>query len=241
MIEMSGLEDYREKVNFGKGHYFYNGEPVPRVTEIISRCTHEDYLMSWSNSLGFRHQPYKKVLQAAADYGTATHSALETYIKTGKMDPSAPKAPIDAFERWWKSIHENYKKVKVIGQEFQLTCPYFGGTYDMILSLDGVMTMVDFKTSNHITYKYFLQLAAYWFMLDYNKKLNIKLDRLIILRLDKVRPNYETFMIDLRNAEHREFFEDCREAFLAMVYAYWVDNSVSRKFDLLKSKKKSIF
>ena len=38
--------------------------------------------------------------------------------------------------------------------EETITCPYFGGTYDFLVEINGRNWLIDFKTSNHIGYKY---------------------------------------------------------------------------------------
>ena len=62
-------------------------------------------------------------------------------------------------------VNENMP-FRVIETEKQLVCPYFGGTLDCLAEIDGRIYIIDFKTSNHITYKYFLQLAAYKYMIE---------------------------------------------------------------------------
>jgi len=58
------LEDL-EKISLGlcEGAYVYNGKHVPRVTNILGKTIHEDYLMQWSNSLGFKRKSYSKTLK----------------------------------------------------------------------------------------------------------------------------------------------------------------------------------
>ena len=46
--------------------YNYNNIPVPRVTEILSKTIHEDYIVKWANYLGFKHLNYQDELDKYA-------------------------------------------------------------------------------------------------------------------------------------------------------------------------------
>lgn len=215
----------------GDKHYTCNGISVPRVTQILSTCMHNEGLMYWANYLGFKHQGYKEVLNQAADYGTKVHEALEHYIKGEPIDARTPLNPIQAFENWWKQVSTT-NKVKVLGQEFSLTCPWYGGTYDMLLEINGKPWLVDFKTSNHIRISYSLQLAAYRNMLRYNKIVS-DISGFIVLRLFKDRPEFEEFIIDMMRPEERAFMDQCSRTFNAMAYQFWNMTSLQSQFDKL--------
>ena len=225
---MEDLEKIRPELDTDR--YKWNGMPVPRVTSIISKTIHEDFLMYWANSLGFKRKGYKKTLDAAADYGTKTHDALEKFLKGEPISEGAPMNPIDGFKSWWDLITKN-NSVKIIGQEFKLTCPWFGGTYDMLLEINGKIYLVDFKTSNHLSYKYCLQLAAYEYMLRYNKICEIS--GIIILQLCKEYPTYNEFVLDFSNPNHAEYFKFCEQTFLSMVYTYYHILEAEKQYKLI--------
>lgn len=211
------------------GYYSYNGLRVPRVTKILSSCMHNDSLMYWANHLGFKKQSYKETLDRAAEYGTIVHESLEKYIKGEDLDIDVPLHPIHGFEKWWKELTSS-NQVKVLGQEFSLTCPWYGGTYDMLLEINGQPWLVDFKTSNHIRVNYCLQLAAYRNMLRFN---NIVSDiaGIIILRLHKDKPEYEEFVLDLIDPKQRAFMDQCSATFNAMAYQYWNMIDINNQFE----------
>lgn len=207
--------------------YTCNKNIVPRVTQIISACMHEDYIVQWANSLGFKHKSYKETLNMYADYGTVVHEALEKYIKGEELPPDVPMNPINAFEKWWDQISSN-NEVKVLGQEFKLSCPYYGGTYDMLLSINGKPWLIDFKTSTHISFRYCLQLAAYREMLRYNNIADVS--GVLVLRLFKDKPLFEEFILDMSNPEHRLFLDNCSKMFHSMVYQYWWRYALEKEY-----------
>lgn len=210
--------------------YEYNGVNVPRVTKIIQDCMYEDYIPQWANSLGFKHKSYRETLNFYADYGTAVHKALEDHIKGNPLPPETPMYPIHAFENWWKQLSSN-NEVKVLGQEFKLSTPYYGGTYDMLLSINGNPWLVDFKTSNHVNFRYCLQLAAYREMLRYNNIADVS--GVMILRFFKDRPLFEEFILDMNIPNHKEFLDNCLRMFHCMVYQYWWRHQLEQDFNTI--------
>lgn len=196
--------------------YFYNGKPVPRVTEILSRCIHNDALMNWANSLGFKHKSYKLTLEEAATIGSIVHEAIEKYLADETC--LSNEFGFLAFKKWWDMIHTN-NEIKIIGSEQELVCPWFGGTYDMLIEINGKLWLVDFKTSNHVTMNYFLQLAAYRYILW--TEYGIQLQGAIILQLNKYEVSFQEYVLDFSIISHYEFIEHCTTTFLSLVYAYY--------------------
>lgn len=222
--------------------YTYNGKNVPRVTEILSKMIHEDYLMYWANNLGFSHRKYEKVLFDAANFGTKAHYGIECFLKEKDIPLNTPMTPIDSFRLWWEAINKN-NNVEVVAQEQKLVCEWFGGTYDLLLKINGCLFLVDFKTSNHVTYKYYMQLSAYSYML---KKQGIYISGVIILQLNKTSPGYNEFVLDFSNKKDKDYFEMCEKTFLALVYGYyhihWLEeefkNGVKAKIQSTRGDKK---
>lgn len=217
---------------------------VPRVTEILSAMLHEDYLMDWSNSLGlYQHKKYRETLEMFALIGTYTHEAIENYFRGDQFDPRNYYETIrmqvvnafNSFLEWW-SIIERQKDHKILMQEESLICKYFGGTLDMLIRINGKIYIVDFKTSNHSSYKHFLQLSAYRYMLEETK--DIKVDGCIILMLDKKICKFTELVLDFEVPEHCQFIDNCEEAFLSLVYAFYNRGIVETQFKELFGKGK---
>lgn len=209
------LEQQTQELSLKEKKYFHNGIPVPRVTEIISKMISEEYLLYWANGLGFKHQSYKKTIEAAADLGSLTHDLIHRFL-TDKPSPTN-NIPYLAFRKWWMDINAS-NEVKVIGAEQELTCPYFGGTYDLLIEINGLLYLVDFKTSNHVSYKYFLQLAAYKYMLELQ---GYNIAGCIILQLDKKEIKYTEYPLVFSNKDHFEYIQRSLHTFLSLVYSYY--------------------
>ena len=220
--------------------YQYQGYNVPRVTEILSDMLHEDFLMTWANNIGlYQKKKYKDVLEQAATKGSYVHDAIEDYIQNGNdLDietvMSGYRKEVNyaygSFRAWWDNLCSK-RKIKVIMQEQKLVCPWFGGTLDLLVEIDGRIYLLDFKTSNHASYKYFLQLAAYIYILKYFY--GIEVYGCGIIKLDKKSIHFEEYIIDKAMPEYGEFIELCQTTFLSLVYAYYNRLAVQSRYNNL--------
>lgn len=194
------------------------GYTIPRVTEILSTMIHSDALMYWANSLGFKRIRYKDELNRAANTGTAAHSAIEVFLNN-KYE-SNDNIPFLGFMLWYNIVTiEKGIPIEVIYTEHSIYCQWFGGTLDALLRIGGKIYLVDFKTSNHVTYKYFLQLAAYRYMLRVVE--GIEIDGVIVLQMNKTEPGFNEYLLNFSIQDHLEFINHCENTFLSLVYGYF--------------------
>lgn len=201
--------------------YMHKGIKVPRVTSILDKTINKPGLVEWANGLGFKHLGYHKVLNEAATIGTETHNYIENYLKNdikNMIEYKEVYSCVSAFHKWWKDINSAYK-VRIIGEEKKLTCPWFGGTYDILLELDGERILIDFKTSNSIKVDYFYQLAAYRYLI--NLTYGSDIDSCMILKLSKTNGSYETVYVDLHDSNGEKFMSDCHDTFFSLVRSYF--------------------
>ena len=203
-----------ENTYFSK--YEYNGRKIPRVTTILSAMMHADTLMYWANNLGFKGIRYKEFMTEAANIGTEAHFRIEMFLKE-KLE-SEDNVPYLGFKQWWNDIISGGNTIEVVGSEIELKCPYFGGTADALVKINGGYYLIDFKTSNHVTYKYFLQLAAYQYMLSLQ---GIYLSGVIVLQLDKEEVGYNEYSLHYSDPSHKDFMDKCTNSFFSLVYAFY--------------------
>lgn len=223
MNEMVKILEKMPPINV-ESDYIHNGIIVPRVTKILSKCIHSDSLMYWANSLGFKHQSYAKTLDAAANVGHHAHENIDNFLSNDNYEADATSMPnqsynaYQSFLKWFTDIN-NAANVRVIFHEKSLACKYFGGTLDGLYEINGKIYLVDYKTSNHITFKYILQLAAYRYML--RNELGIEIDGCIILQLSKNSVSYNEFVLNFTNPDHLKYINDCEYTFLSLVNSYY--------------------
>lgn len=171
-----------------------------RVTEILSYIS-EESLMYWANSLGFKGISYKKELSRYAVIGTKVHSEIERFL-SGDRDLNTinpedyTQAGFYAFISWYdEQVNKFGKTIEILGLEQSFEGKYFKGTIDCIMRVDGLLYLVDFKTSNHIGYKYFMQLAAYEYL--WSKAGNEPVFGFMIIQLNRDNPaKYATYTLD---------------------------------------------
>lgn len=205
--------------------YEFNGHSVPRVTEVISKMIEEPSIAGWANSLGFKHQSYNKTREMYAQIGSATHHAIESYLHGQPIPIDAPQYPMQSFVVWWEEMKK--LKAQALSTEQALVCELYGGTYDCIMTANGKTYLIDFKTSNHITYKYWLQLSAYTRIL---REQGVMIDACLILQLSKYGVAFREYLLDLSLPQHVDYLAVCERTFLSLLYGYYHIKYLERRF-----------
>lgn len=124
--------------------------------------------IDWLKKARFRTAPGERT---ATELGTAVHVACEEYAITGTRPDVDPDVEpfLEQFEKWCQRVQPEYQAAEVT-----VYSPTYGyaGTADAFLTVDGVRTIVDYKTSRETLDKrgnkrtpypeqVALQLAAY--------------------------------------------------------------------------------
>jgi len=196
-----------------KVHTIYKnkeGVRVPGVTTALG-ILNKPALIYWAWDLGMQGIDYKAFRDDKADIGTLTHLLALSHEKKELPDTDYfTQAQIDLAETCflkyldWRDRHE----IKSIFLEKQSVSEMFqyGGTLDHYCLLDGVKTLIDYKTGKAIYSEQFYQLAAYRQLLNEE---GYRVDQCIILRLGRnEEEGFETkTMTDL--SKQLEVFLSC--------------------------------
>jgi len=153
-----------ETTSTGRKYQCPDGISYPSVTTVLSILS-EDAIRAWRKRVG--EVEANKISHRAATRGTAVHSIIEDYINNKE----------DYTEGYMPNVIENFKDVKgilderigkVYAQEVPLYSSHLGlaGRVDCVAEFDGVLSIVDFKTSRKLKKKewiegYFIQESAY--------------------------------------------------------------------------------
>jgi len=148
----------------GKRHYVTpSGELYPSITTILGEFSKAS-IQEWRKRVG--ETEANKISGKASRRGTSVHSVCEAYIKNedGYLDGQTPNI-IELF----KTIEPFLERIdNVHGVELALYSDHFGiaGRTDCIAEFDGVLSVIDYKTSNKIKKKewcekFFAQGAFY--------------------------------------------------------------------------------
>lgn len=181
----------KEKVNKTvKAHIRYklaDGSHAVGVTTITGLLD-KPQLKLWANRIGLQGIEIGKYVDDKAAIGTLSHKMIldffekkETDIKdyTPEQVSQAQNSLISFFA--WEKQH----KVEIIQTEYQGVSETFkfGGTFDLLAKIDGITTLIDFKTSSGIYKEMFYQLAGYKLLVEEN--LHIFPERYAILNIPR--------------------------------------------------------
>ena len=152
-----------------KAHTIYklrDGTRVPSVTTIVSLLDKSKFLVPWANRLGLQGIDSTKYVDALADVGTLAHQMILDYFKKVKTDFSdySPETKDKAensflsFLEWAKG-----KEIEPLALEIEAVSEIlrYGGKFDFYGLIDGIKTLIDFKTGSGIYYEMGIQLSAY--------------------------------------------------------------------------------
>ena len=191
-----------------------------RVTEILGYIG-EESLMYWANGLGFKGISYKKELSRYATIGTKVHSEIEKFL-SGDRDLNTinpddyTQAGFYAFISWYdEQVTKLGKNIEILGLEQSFEGKYFRGTIDCIMRIDGKLYLVDFKTSSHIGYKYFMQLAAYEYL--WSKAGNEPVFGFMVIQLNRDNPSkYTTYTLDSIDGDNVYLYNLLQDTFFKL-------------------------
>jgi genome maintenance exonuclease 1 len=166
----------------GKRYYnIPNGEKYPSITTILSALS-KDSIAAWRRRVG--EQEANRVSQKASSRGTKIHSIVESYLNN---DPDYIRDVMPNHKETFLTIRPLLNKIDNIWyQECALYSDTLkvAGRVDCIGEYDGVLSIIDFKTSSRVKKKeditsYFLQTTFYALALE--EMIGNPVDQLVII------------------------------------------------------------
>lgn len=163
-------EDFGEKV---KAHIRYktaSGVQVPGVTTITG-LLNKPFLIKWANDLGLQGIDSTAYRDEAADIGKLAHEVIMCELRgqplltadfTANQITRASHA-LNAYHLWRRDFD---LKAVLVEQPLVSEVYRYGGTIDCLATLNGRLELIDYKTSKAIYDEHFLQVAAYWKLLE---------------------------------------------------------------------------
>ena len=162
------------------GFHFINEEPYLRVTKILSVIDKSAPLMYWFGKIVWesmvadpslswedaRGKPYGENARAK-DRGTAVHSLVENFKKTGDIEELGGNLNnyAKAFEQWVIDfdvvVQENERRV--VSEKYK-----YAGTLDLLAVVGDDLRIVDVKTGKDLYNEVHLQTSAYRHALEEN-------------------------------------------------------------------------
>lgn len=222
--------------------YPHHGYELPSVTTIIGEVSNKEALIQWAaNSmkayiidhweemqgcgidecLNAARFDYKRLSSEALDIGSKVHEIIENLLTYPAIEPITQRTEVRncrmAFGRF---LHDHIVKPNKL--EYSVYGNGWAGTLDFKGLLDGVPTILDWKTSKAIyTDSMYPQIAAYWHADgmacdEWTKQVGI-------VRLDKQTGQYELKLLN-KKAIHKYLL-----IFNAMADLYFIRHPIIAK------------
>lgn len=122
--------------------YYVDGEEVPSVTTMLQSHFGNSYAAVRPD-----------ILEASARYGTNVHNQIEHFIDLRKEDPNVEiVSEYDEVKNYFEFVEPIYKISPIMTEKVIVLCfagkVVAAGRFDMLCTVDGKMTLVDFKTTS---------------------------------------------------------------------------------------------
>jgi len=142
------------------------GKKVPGVTTVLNSVLAKPALIKWAYGLGVKGIDMDGYRDALADVGTLAHRMILDHLRGDKTDTAnCPKDQVDLAENCfikyleWEKAH---KVEPIIVEEPLVSAIHgYGGTPDFYGRIDGVFTLMDFKTGKAIYDDFWYQIGGY--------------------------------------------------------------------------------
>ena len=198
--------------NDDKHMYYVNDQKVESVTGICGRGLPKPNLVNWLvatplnevkrliNEKLDNNEPLdraglerifktakektNKIKEDAGLVGTVVHGLIEDFLKGKEIPKQSDPAVVNCwnlFLDWWNK--QEYEVVELEKKIYSKKYNY-AGTLDLVVKdKKGNLVLMDIKTSNFISFDYFLQLNAYKFA--YEEETGSKVSKSFIVKLSK--------------------------------------------------------
>ena len=231
-------EQYREEE---WGTYSFHGIPVPRVSFILKDCIGKEGLTAWAAKVGTKKM--NQIREDALTIGTYVHELIDrvlmgeryqdlNFSHCGRYTPAVRRC-VKNFELWKDELQsKGYIIEEVYGIEEPIITPYYGGTIDAIVRINGAVYIIDFKTSKSINYEYILQTCAYMWGINAGYHESIPyVDGIGIIRVDKYSERYEDLFLNLSIEPQKVMIDYYIKTFGDLLMSYYMLKNATILFD----------
>ncbi|MCC6934311.1 MAG: hypothetical protein IT406_01265 [Candidatus Yanofskybacteria bacterium] len=151
-MEYESLDEFRERAG-----YLIDGVWYPRVTSIVSIKAKPALYRYYGGMRSFKAADDAK--EASAREGTMVHEAVEAILNgTHEPVPATIEPSIDAFREF---LRNNHVEPLLIEERVVSRNHRYAGTIDALARINGVVGVLDIKTSKSVYRDYGMQIAAY--------------------------------------------------------------------------------
>lgn len=187
-----------------------NGNKLPSVTTVIG-AKKKKTIMEWRRRVG--EEEANRISRVASGRGNRVHNLAEKYLKNENIDWKKEMPDSVVMFRSLIPYMQKINNIHYIEQALWSERIGLAGRVDLIAEWDGVLSVIDFKTSKRIKTKedipdYFAQCTAYSAM--YEEHIGVPIEQLVIvMAVENSEPiifieKTEEHLVNL--AEHINFY-----------------------------------
>lgn len=166
----------------GTRHYVTpNGVKLPSVTTVTG-AKKKKSIMEWRNRVG--EQEANRISRAASGRGNRVHNLAEKYLRNEKMELRSEMPDSLVMFRSLMPSMQRINNIHYIEEILWSEKIGLAGRVDLIAEWDGVLSVIDFKTSKKIKTRedipdYFAQCTAYSMM--YEEQVGFPIDQIVVI------------------------------------------------------------
>lgn len=182
---LDGLDCTLEQINEETGRRYRTpgGNVYPSITTVLGSIKNKE-LEAWRERVG--EEVANETSRKAASRGTRVHNAIEKYLLNELTDMDIRRMMPDLKDMFRKIrpyIDEHVGTIYGVEKKLYSDRLRIAGTCDCIAEWDGVISIIDWKTSNYQKDKYqidnyFMQVAGYADMVY--ERVNIPIQRVVV-------------------------------------------------------------
>ena len=171
----------RRNVNGQRLYETPDGSFYPSVTTITGQMT-KKAIQEWRARVGEKEA--NRVTKTASSRGTSIHKLCEHYILNNMDDVKVMPSNKEMFDAMSNHLRDHVDNIHGVESFLYSDFLRTAGQVDCIAEYDGVLSVIDFKTSKKRKpeswiQNYFVQAAAYSFMFE--ERTNIQIPQLVIM------------------------------------------------------------
>jgi len=200
-----------------KSYQLKDGTSCPGVTTVLN-VLGKPGLLYWVKKVTQEGYDFTAIVGRSAGIGILVHRMIldhfnQTFTDLSEYSPDEVKDAEQCFSNFIK--WSEGKKIEGILYERPLVSEFYkyGGTLDFYGGIEGVLTLVDFKTTNQIRAEALYQLSAYKRLLEEN---GYGVEEVKILRLKQGGPDEIEELTRTDLTKEFKVFLACRELYQAL-------------------------
>lgn len=153
----------RENLDGSRYYVTPTGEKYPSVTTVLSDYN-KKAIVEWRKRVG--DEKANEISRKATSRGTSVHSIIEKYLKNEQVKHEEMMPNVKSLFVRMKQELNKLNNIHALEENLFSHELGLAGTVDCVAEYDGVLSVVDFKTSTRLKKKddiknYFMQGAAY--------------------------------------------------------------------------------